>query len=41
MDKKRIPLELLLLFSVFVIATCGLIYELVAEHWQATFWEIL
>lgn len=30
MDKKRIPLELLLLFSVFVIATCGLIYELVA-----------
>lgn len=30
MDKKRIPLELLLMFSVFVIATCGLIYELVA-----------
>ncbi|MDQ1098644.1 MULTISPECIES: polyamine aminopropyltransferase [Chryseobacterium] len=30
MDKNRIPLELLLLFSVFVIATCGLIYELVA-----------
>lgn len=30
MDKKRIPLEMLLLFSVFVIATCGLIYELVA-----------
>jgi len=30
MDKKRISFELLLLFSVFVIATCGLIYELVA-----------
>lgn len=30
MDKRRIPLEMLLLFSVFVIATCGLIYELVA-----------
>ncbi|MGC4128007.1 MAG: polyamine aminopropyltransferase [Bergeyella sp.] len=30
MDKKRIPFELLLLFSVFVIATCGLVYELVA-----------
>ncbi|MFP7657026.1 polyamine aminopropyltransferase [Chryseobacterium proteolyticum] len=30
MDKKRIPLELLLMFSVFVIATCGLFYELVA-----------
>ena len=30
MDKKRISFELLLLFSVFVIATCGLVYELVA-----------
>ena len=30
MGKKRISFELLLLFSVFVIATCGLIYELVA-----------
>lgn len=30
MDKKKVPLELLLMFSVFVIATCGLIYELVA-----------
>ncbi|WP_294251438.1 polyamine aminopropyltransferase [uncultured Chryseobacterium sp.] len=30
MNKKKIPLELLLMFSVFVIATCGLIYELVA-----------
>lgn len=30
MDKKRVSFELLLLFSVFVIATCGLIYELVA-----------
>ena len=30
MDKKRLSLELLLLSSVFVIATCGLIYELVA-----------
>lgn len=30
MVKKKIPLEILLLFSVFVIATCGLIYELVA-----------
>lgn len=30
MDKKKIPLELLLMFSVFVIATCGLVYELVA-----------
>ena len=30
MDKKRLSFELLLLFSVFVIATCGLIYELVA-----------
>ncbi len=30
MDRKRIPLELLLMFSVFIIATCGLIYELVA-----------
>lgn len=28
--KKRIPFEILLLFSVFVIATCGLVYELVA-----------
>ncbi len=30
MAKKRISFELLLLFSVFVIATCGLVYELVA-----------
>ena len=30
MGKRRISFELLLLFSVFVIATCGLIYELVA-----------
>ncbi len=30
MDKKGLSLELLLLSSVFVIATCGLIYELVA-----------
>ncbi len=30
MDKKRISFEILLLFSVFVIATCGLVYELVA-----------
>src|SRR6218665_1594539 len=30
MDKKKISFELLLLFSVFIIATCGLIYELVA-----------
>ncbi len=30
MDKKKIPFELLLLFSVFIIATCGLVYELVA-----------
>jgi spermidine synthase len=30
MVNKKISLEYLLLFSVFVIATCGLIYELVA-----------
>lgn len=30
MDRKKIPFELLLLFSVFIIATCGLVYELVA-----------
>ncbi|WP_407535012.1 polyamine aminopropyltransferase [Elizabethkingia miricola] len=30
MDRRKLPFELLLLFSVFVIATCGLIYELVA-----------
>ena len=30
MDKKKLSFEILLLFSVFVIATCGLIYELVA-----------
>ncbi|SHM53458.1 polyamine aminopropyltransferase [Chryseobacterium polytrichastri] len=30
MDRKRLSLEILLLSSVFVIATCGLIYELVA-----------
>ena len=30
MVKKKITFELLLLLSVFVIATCGLVYELVA-----------
>lgn len=30
MGKKKITFELLLLLSVFVIATCGLVYELVA-----------
>ena len=30
MGKRKISFELLLLFSVFVIATCGLVYELVA-----------
>lgn len=30
MGKRKISLELLLLFSVFIIATCGLVYELVA-----------
>jgi spermidine synthase len=30
MVKKRLSFELLLLFSVFIIATCGLVYELVA-----------
>ena len=30
MDKKLFKFEYLLLFSVFIIATCGLIYELVA-----------
>ena len=30
MGKRKISFELLLLFSVFIIATCGLVYELVA-----------
>ena len=30
MGKKFLKFEFLLLFAVFVIATCGLVYELVA-----------
>lgn len=30
MDRKKIPFEILLMFSVFIIAICGLVYELVA-----------
>ena len=37
MGKGRISFELLLLFSVFVIATCSLIYELVAGAFELSF----